>query len=1017
MVSFTRHSINLSAVMGLMLLNAIVAVGQTVSVVQPTFDPMLTAEVRADARLHDVCFVSPLLGWAVGDRGAIWHTNDGGQHWRLQRSGVGCPLRSVCFLDERVGWIAGGFSHPYRHGSTGVLLMTENGGETWTPTSKLMLPAIRKVRFFDKKTGIALGDASAMFPSGFFATKTGGLDWRAVPGDHLAGWTTGDLIDSTTGALAGRQGNVAVVRRGAIETERSPSFGLRTLRNMQLLRPTWGWLVGDGALIMLTGDLGLSWQSTPGTLPEGIDQNFDFTALAVRGPRCWVAGSPGTRVLQSEDAGQSWIASATGQNVPIHAITFVDDQRGWAVGSLGTILATQDGGRTWQRQHTGGTRAALVGFFSRPSDVPLELLAQLSGNEGYLGVVEVLNRRDLETRPRGVASLEDRLREAIVRLGASDAAVAWRFPLEQPGLGLGDQAIVELWNRANDGRGLEMLQAHLVRQIRLWRPEVIVTHGTDPTGDDPQRYLINRAVLEAVGQASDPTSHVNQITHAGLEPWQVKRVYASVPNGTKGEINLSEAQLAQRLGRSLGEVAADARGLLENEFTPGPVTLGFRLMLDRLDQAAAQDDFFSRIVLQPGGDARRNLANLAPETLASLQRLAQKRRNVRAILRSSEEGSLGGPQLLAQSGELTRGMDDGSAAQVMYHLAQQYYRRGQWPLAAETFEMLVDRCPEHALAGEALAWLVQYHASAEAAWREQGTQRGTIQTSGARSASIPSIDRDAERGDRPAKAARFAKQIERTRPALFAEPEIGFPLSVADRMRGFPGQAERFLMNQRRREEHDAWWRCAQGESWLSEPTGEPPKPILRCVVAAVKPKLDGHCDEPFWQRAQGAAIGGRQGNHEPSPAIVKLAYDDQFLYLACRCPQAPGAEDAVSSGPRERDADLSSHDRVDVLLDLDRDYVTCYRLTVDHRGWTGEDCWGDASWNPTWFVAAAAERGTWTVEAAIPLDQLTGRYPHSGDVWGLGAQRVIPGLGFQSWNTPASTTIVPEGFGYLVFE
>ena len=77
-------------------------------------------------------------------------------------------------------------------------------------------------------------------------------------------------------------------------------------------------------------------------------------------------------------------------------MTFVDQDRGWAVGALGTILATRDGGRTWRRQRTGGTRVALLGFFSEAHRVPLEMFALQSGEEGYLGFAEILNRRDIE---------------------------------------------------------------------------------------------------------------------------------------------------------------------------------------------------------------------------------------------------------------------------------------------------------------------------------------------------------------------------------------------------------------------------------------------------------------------------------------------------------------------------------------------------------------------------------------------------------------------------------------------
>lgn len=376
---------------------------------------------------------------------------------------------------------------------------------------------------------------------------------------------------------------------------------------------------------------------------------------------------------------------------------------------------------------------------------------------------------------------------------------------------------------------------------------------------------------------------------------------------------------------------------------------------------------------------------------------------------------MGGRNLLATASELTRGMDSASASRVLYHLARQYHRRGDWPLAAETLEVLVDRHPDDPLAGESLVWLVQYYASIEAAWRVMGTQRTVTQSVGGPSKSTLSLDPSILE-DRPAKAAEFARRLRGMRPELAAEPEVGFPLAVADRMRGLPAQSERFLLMQRRRETHDAWWSCAKGESWLANPGGPGPKPMLRCAASTAKPKLDGKLDDAVWRGAAAAVVGGRQNDQGPA-AKVKMAYDAEYLYLAIECRREPGVAYGETPGTRPRDADLSGRDRVDILLDLDRDFVTYYRLTVDHRGWTAEECWGDRSWNPAWFVAHAIDDETWTVEAAIPLDQLTGRYPQSGDAWGLGIQRVIPGVGFQSWNEPASPRVVPEGFGYVVFQ
>lgn len=998
---------------------------------RPGSDPMSSDLMRADARLAEVTFVDLQHGWAVGDRGAIWHTDDGGQSWRLQASGVGCRLESVFFLDEKTGWAAGGFSHPYTHTSTGVVLTTEDGGRRWTRRPRLLLPALKQIRFFDRRHGWTIGCSSAMFPSGVFFTGDGGRSWNALPTGKTDGWVAGDFLARDRGVVADPSGLAAMVRGGKVEPSTTPRFGLRGVARMKLVtevRPqVYGWLVGQGGLVMLTKDLGASWQTPMGDLPQGMGREFDFGALAVRGEKAWIAGSPGSRVLHSPDAGHTWIAYPTGQSLPIRSLSFVDDQHGWAVGELGTILATTDGGATWKRSRSGGTRAALLGIFSEPEQAPLELFAQQSGNEGYLGVVETLNRRDLEAPPRADVPGVDRLHEALVGVGASSGRGAWRFPLRQEGLRMAAGQVVDLWDRETDGRGLDALQAHVVRQIRQWRPDVIVTHGASPTGDDPVGDLIHHVVMEAAGRAADPTSYAEQITRAGLEPWQVKKVYTALKPGVHGAVNVSTAELAERLGRSLADVTSSPRGLLEDEFHSAPDSRGFRLLVDNLPRQPERSDFFTGIVLHPGGEARRELLQPSAETMGLIRRIAQKRRNMEAILKRTEEDAQGGVGLLGQAADLTRDLDPQSSAQILHHLGQRYYAGGRWALAAKVFERLAERHPEHPLTRAALAWLVQYYASDEAAWRVQGTQHfssaswkvldGRPEYS-VRQASAPAIDFTQEE-DRPELAARFGSRIEQTRPELFSEPTIRFPLAVAARRRGFPRQAEQYFLVQSRSATHDAWWACAQAEQWLVDRKGVPPKPVLSCLQAESKPRLDGRLDDTVWERAKAAQLRSLLGDDAEWPASVKLAYDREFLYVAIEAKQAAGAKYSFGTGPRPRDPDLGGHDRVDLLVDLDRDFTTYYRLTIDHRGWPAEECWGDGSWDPTWFVAADvdAEAGVWSAEAAIPLGQLTGKRPVPGGAWAIGIQRTIPGVGFQSWNTPAAATVAPEGFGYLLFE
>jgi photosystem II stability/assembly factor-like uncharacterized protein len=976
----------------------------------PIEDPFRSEVMRADARLHAVWAASTECVWAVGDRGAIWHTSDGGRQWRLQESGVGCTLRSVCFVDEERGWAAGGDYRPFLHTGSAVLLKTTDGGRTWSRIPGLeTLSVIRKIRFADAKRGWVLCDRSAMYPSGLLTTEDGGRTFAPLPSDGAKNWRSGDLLDPLNGALGGSAGATAVIRNGTVQPSRSPRFGLRGIRQIRLVPPVYGWMIGDGGLVMMTGDGGASWQSPPGEPPPEVARQIDFAAMAVVGPNCWIAGSPGSHVLHSPDAGRTWTLQPTGQPLPIYGLSFADESHGSAVGSLGTVLVTDDGGKSWSAARAGGRRAAVLGFFCRGSDVPWEMLGRLSANEGYLSVLEIVGRDDVVAPPADRGPADARVHQAAVALGGSDTRTAWRFPLQNEALKLDSSRIAELWDQANDGRGLAECRAELVREIRIWRPEVVILPQADPTGDAHGRLLLNRLVLEALHQAGDPTAFVDQITHAGLQPWRVTRGLAVCAPGRTGSVELHTARLAERLGRSLADLAAEPRGLVQRQFEAPPAALGFRVCFGD-DDPADVDDFFDGISLAFGGGARRMPLEPPAGGIDLLQRMARKARNTRAILEQTEDDPQAGAQLAAQTADLTEGLDPQSAAQILYHLANRYIASGQRGLAAQTYALLTERYPESSFSPPAAAWLVKHFGSAEEAWRVQGQQRYAVSQ-----ASTLSIDADRQQ-NRLEQAAGYGKQLRSTRPLLHARPELGFPLAAVDRRRGYPRDAKRFYLAESHRT-GSAWQACAEAEQWLNDPEGMPPKPAVRCVQARSKPRLDGTFDDDAWQTSKPAELADRRGGTTAGAAEVRLAYDAEFLYLAIRCRQAPGLDYAPSDGPRPRDADLSKHDRVEVYLDIDRDYATWYRLSVDHRGFTAEGCWGDTTWNPSWFVAAATVDGHWQIEAAVPLDQLTGQYPQSRSAWGLGVQRIAPGVGFQSWTEPAAVEVLPEGFGLLLFE
>jgi photosystem II stability/assembly factor-like uncharacterized protein len=70
---------------------------------------------------------------------------------------------------------------------------------------------------------------------------------------------------------------------------------------------------------------------------------------------CWLLAAPPPRAQQietRESAVGGWAAQHSGVLNRLHAVFFVDRQRGWAAGSNGTFLTTEDGGAAWKRVTT-----------------------------------------------------------------------------------------------------------------------------------------------------------------------------------------------------------------------------------------------------------------------------------------------------------------------------------------------------------------------------------------------------------------------------------------------------------------------------------------------------------------------------------------------------------------------------------------------------------------------------------------------------------------------------------------
>jgi len=133
--------------------------------------------------LNNVFFLNNRTGWVVGQKGSIFYTEDGGEHWKRQRrSNSELQLRAVQFVDSKTGWIAG-IKSPEAGGWNGIVLHTTDGGHSWQEQHPNDDTGMESLYFTDKNNGWVTGKSEWGEFSSIYRTSDGGKTWKeAGPG-------------------------------------------------------------------------------------------------------------------------------------------------------------------------------------------------------------------------------------------------------------------------------------------------------------------------------------------------------------------------------------------------------------------------------------------------------------------------------------------------------------------------------------------------------------------------------------------------------------------------------------------------------------------------------------------------------------------------------------------------------------------------------------------------------------------------------------------------------------------
>jgi len=197
---------------------------------------------------------------------------------------------------------------------------------------------------------------------------------------------------------------------------------------------------------------------------------------------------------------------------------------------------------------------------------------------------------------------------------------------------------------------------------------------------------------------------------------------------------------------------------------------------------------------------------------------------------------------------------------------------------------------------------------------------------------------------------------------------------------------------------------------------------IRRLGAEEKPPVIDGRLDDPVWQATEPLEEFVRYVTFTDvtpqAPTRVRVAYDDQNLYLAFQCVE-PQVADLKIVGER-RDDSVWMGDSVDIFLTQGPEPIPYVHLILNPRNvrWDAlHTTADDLDYNPRWASATAVGDAEWTAEVAIPWAEVGLQPPVPGGQLGANLCRQrIPGGEQTCWSQTIGGFVEEKSFGTWVF-
>ena len=166
----------------------------SVSGIYKSTDGGFTWNLKNTSRISSITFIDYNTGWAAGHDGLILITNDGGETWTNQISGISYNLNSIRFYNSSLGASAG---------DNGTILLTTNAGKTWLSMVSNTTENLESICFTNATTFWTAGNNGKLLQ-----TTNLGNSWLTFDKLTENNLTSLVFVDGTTGWLGGLNGTI-----------------------------------------------------------------------------------------------------------------------------------------------------------------------------------------------------------------------------------------------------------------------------------------------------------------------------------------------------------------------------------------------------------------------------------------------------------------------------------------------------------------------------------------------------------------------------------------------------------------------------------------------------------------------------------------------------------------------------------------------------------------------------------------------------------------------------------------